>query len=51
MQRLGVGFELSRRRVVKAFDTKQDATKGGALERAVGSEGGSVKIQKVNGRF
>ena len=38
-------------RVVKTFDAKQDATKGGVLEKAVGKDGGSVKIQKVNGRF
>ena len=38
-------------RLVKTFDTKGDATKGGRLERAVGSSGGSVKIQKVNGRI
>jgi hypothetical protein len=38
-------------RVVKRFDTKADATKGGVLKRAVGPEGGSVKIQKENGRF
>lgn len=38
-------------KVVKRFDTKGDATAGGALERAVGKEGGSVKIQKENGRF
>jgi hypothetical protein len=37
--------------VVKRFDTKQQATKGGVLEKAVGPEGGSVKIQKENGRF
>ena len=37
--------------VVKRFDTKAEATKGGTLERAVGSNGGSVKIQKENGRF
>lgn len=36
----------STNRVVKSFDTKQDATRGGALRRAVGPEGGSVKIQK-----
>jgi hypothetical protein len=36
---------------VKTFPTKADATKGGTLERAVGAEGGSVKIQKENGRF
>jgi Uncharacterized protein conserved in bacteria (DUF2188) len=37
--------------VVKSFTTKEEATKGGALEKALGSEGGSVKIQKQNGRF
>ena len=36
--------------MVKSFGTKGTATSGG-LRRAVGSEGGSVKIQKVNGRF
>ena len=38
-------------KLVKTFETKADATKGGALERAVGTQGGSVKIQKENGRF
>ena len=38
-------------RVIKTFDTKRDATKGGVLRRALGSDGGSVKIQKENGRF
>lgn len=38
-------------RTVKTFDTKGDATRGGALEKAVGESGGSVKIQKENGRF
>jgi hypothetical protein len=38
-------------KTVKTFATKGNATKGGALRRAVGSEGGSVKIQKENGRF
>lgn len=38
-------------RTVKTFDIKADATKGGVLEKAVGKEGGSVKIQKVNGKF
>lgn len=41
----------STNKVVKRFDTKADATAGGALERAVGKDGGSVKIQKENGRF
>lgn len=38
-------------RTVKVFETKTEATKGGVLKRAVGKEGGSVKIQKENGRF
>ncbi|HEY8432929.1 MAG TPA: DUF2188 domain-containing protein [Sandaracinaceae bacterium] len=38
-------------RVVRRFDTKADATKGRALERAVGADGGSVKIQKEDGRY
>lgn len=38
-------------RTVKSFETKADATRGGALEKAVGASGGSVKIQKENGRF
>lgn len=38
-------------RTTKSFDTKADATRGGVLEKAVGPGGGSVKIQKANGRF
>ena len=38
-------------RVEKSFTTKARATTGGALKRAVGRGGGSVKIQKENGRF
>lgn len=38
-------------KVVKTFATKEAATAGGVLKKAVGSEGGSVKIQKANGRF
>lgn len=41
----------STNRVVKRFDTKEDATAGGVLRKAVGQEGGSVKIQKENGKF
>ena len=37
--------------MVRSFDTKARATKGGVLERAVGDDRGSVKIQKENGRF
>ena len=38
-------------RVVRTFEHKQDATAGGVLKGAVGVGGGSVKIQKENGRF
>ena len=38
-------------RATKLFDKKADLTKGGVLEKAVGSDGGSVKIQKVDGKF
>lgn len=38
-------------RTVKTFETKGGATKGGVLEKAVGPDGGSVKIQKENGKF
>jgi Uncharacterized protein conserved in bacteria (DUF2188) len=36
--------------VIKAFD-KEDATKGGVLEKALGATGGSVKIQKMDGKI
>jgi Uncharacterized protein conserved in bacteria (DUF2188) len=38
-------------KLVKDFGTKEKATAGGVLKRAVGAEGGSVKIQKRNGKF
>jgi hypothetical protein len=38
-------------RTVKSFNTKEEATTGGVLRRVVGLNGGSVKIQKENGRF
>jgi hypothetical protein len=38
-------------KVVESFDTKSEATAGGVLRKAVGEDGGSVKIQKENGRF
>ncbi len=37
--------------LVKSFGTKADATTGGALSRALGKEGGSVKIEKVSGGY
>lgn len=33
------------------FDTKAEATRGGALEDALGRNGGSVKIQRTDGQF
>ena len=36
---------------VKTFDRKGDAIKRDVLRKAVGSEGGSVKIHKENGRI
>jgi hypothetical protein len=44
-------LENSAGRAIKTFDTKQKATAGGVLERALGSRGGSVRIQKQNGKF
>lgn len=38
-------------RATKLFDKKADVTAGGALKAAVGKAGGSVKIQKVDGKF
>jgi hypothetical protein len=38
-------------KTLRRFDTKDDATKGGVLENAVGKNGGSVRIHKVNGTF
>lgn len=38
-------------RAAKLFDRKADVIKGGALRAAVGKAGGSVKIQKVDGKF
>jgi hypothetical protein len=37
-------------KVVKHFETKEDATAGGVLKRAIGGEG-SVKIEKVSGGY
>ena len=38
-------------KVVKTFENKQDATKGGVLEKAIGKEGGSVKIKTMDNKF
>ncbi|HEY5683497.1 MAG TPA: DUF2188 domain-containing protein [Sulfuricaulis sp.] len=39
------------KQLAKSFKTKASAIKGGALKRALGKNGGSVKIQKQNGRI
>jgi uncharacterized protein DUF2188 len=38
-------------RIERTFTSKARATAGGALKRAVGRGGGSVKIHKENGRI
>ena len=38
-------------RATRRFENKADATKGGALADALGSAGGSVKIQKKDGLY
>ncbi len=38
-------------KIVKRFEMKEDATAKGVLEKAVGENGGSVKIQKMDGKF
>ncbi|WP_213290984.1 DUF2188 domain-containing protein [Bradyrhizobium sp. sGM-13] len=38
-------------KVVKSFENKTDATAGGALSKAIGTEGGSVKIEKLDGKY
>jgi hypothetical protein len=38
-------------RVVKRFEKKQDATKGGVLQEVVGQGGGSVKIKTQDNRY
>ncbi len=35
--------------IKKTFDTKEKATQGGVLKKALGSDGGSVKIKKLDG--
>jgi hypothetical protein len=38
-------------KTVRSFETKEKATAAGVLRKAVGAEGGSVKIQKQSGRY
>lgn len=37
--------------VVKKFPLKERATKGGILAKALGKQGGSVRIKKMDGKF
>ena len=37
-------------KIVKHFETKEDATAGGVLKKAIGGEG-SVKIEKMGGGY
>lgn len=39
------------RRVVRSFETKDEATTGGVLGGALGQQGGSVRIHLQNGRI
>lgn len=38
-------------RVIKRFEYKEDATKGGVLSDAVGKKGGSVKIKTMDNLY
>ena len=38
-------------KVVKRFENKQDATKGGVLADAIGKAGGSVKIKTMDNHY
>lgn len=38
-------------KIIKTFEYKQDATKGGVLNQAVGKEGGSVKIKTMDNHY
>ena len=46
----GWGLEFGRGKV-KSFESKADATAGGALSELIGRSGGSVRIHKMNGRI
>jgi hypothetical protein len=38
-------------KVIKSFKTKESAIMGGVFRKVLGEDGGSVKIQKENGKF
>ncbi len=48
-KRGGWNLENQAGRTVKHFETKADATAGGVLKKAVGQEGGTVKISEREG--
>lgn len=48
------GWELKddkTKKVIHTFRKKENATKGGVLERIVGPKGASVKIKKMSGEY
>lgn len=38
-------------KVLRTFDTKEDATRAGVLPKTIGRQGGSVRILRSNGTF
>ncbi len=38
-------------KVLKVFDTKEDATRAGVLRKALGREGGTVSVRTRTGAF
>jgi hypothetical protein len=38
-------------KIVRIFDTKEDATRAGVLRKALGRQGGTVRVRKSNGVF
>jgi hypothetical protein len=38
-------------RATRRYETKSDATTGGKIKQALGATGGSVKIQKMDGKY
>ena len=38
-------------KVLRVFETKEDATRAGVLRKAIGTQGGTVRILRSNGTF
>ena len=36
-------------KIVRVYDTKEEATRAGALRKALGQQGGTVAVRKLNG--